>query len=80
MTNAVVLQNPLFLLMLGFCLAMAAVVVILVLSRASQYPPPGYAPPPMVYPSGGPGDRLNPGCLLLPLLVVGVTVLLALLS
>lgn len=80
MMNTIVLQDPLFLVVLGFGLAMAVVVVLLVLSRASQYPPSGYASPPAAYSSESPGDRLGVGCILFPLLIAGVAVLLALLS
>lgn len=78
--NETVLQDPLFLVLLGFSLAMAVVVVLLVLSRASHNSSPGYTSPPVVYTSEYPGDRLGVGCLLLPLLVAGFVVLLALLS
>lgn len=78
--NESVLQHPLLLVLLGFSLAMTMVVVLLALSRASRNPSPGYAPPPVVYPSEDPGDRSGVGCLLLPLLIVGIVILLALLS
>lgn len=78
--NETVLQDPLFLVLLGFSLAMAVVVVLLVLSRASRNPSPGYTSPPVVYTSEYPGDRPDVGCLLLPLLIVGIVVVLALLS
>ncbi|HEY67211.1 MAG: hypothetical protein DRI79_02295 [Chloroflexi bacterium] len=78
--NTTVLQDPLFLVVLGFGLAMAVVVVLLVLTRASHYPSPGYTPPPAAYSSESPGDRLDAGCILFPLLIAGIAVLLALLS
>jgi len=80
--NEYVMQDSLFLVMLGFGLAMAVVVVLLVLARASQYPSPGYRPPPVVYtyPGEGPGNRLGVGCILFPLLLAAMAVLLALVS
>jgi hypothetical protein len=78
--NTIVLQDPLFLVVLGFVLAMVVVVVLLVLSRANQYPSQGYMPPPVVYSSESPSDRLGVGCILFPLLIAGIAILLALFS
>jgi len=76
--DTLVLQDPLFLVVLGFGLAMAIVVVLLVLTSASRNP--RYAPPPVAYSGQDPGDRLRAGCIFFPLLIFGVVALLALLS
>lgn len=77
--NTIVLQDPLFLVMLGFGLAMAVVVVLLALTRASRHLPPGYTPL-VAYPSEAPDGGLGAGCLFFPLLITGIAILLALLS
>jgi hypothetical protein len=75
-----VVQDPLLLVLLGFSLAMSVVVVVLMLKRTSHYPPPGYAPRPVIYASEVPGDDLSIGCVVPLLLIAGFVVLLALLS
>jgi len=75
-----IVQDPLLLVLLGFGLAMTVVVVVLMLKRTSHYPPPGYAPRPVIYASEVPGDDLSVGCVVPLLLIAGVVVLLALLS
>lgn len=78
--NDIVLQDPLFLVVLGFGLAMGVMVVVLVLNRAGQSASPGYSPPPAAYSAGNAGDRLAVGCLFFPLLIASLAVLMALVS
>ncbi len=77
--NKIVMQDPLFLVLVGFGLAMTLVIVML-MTRRSQYPPPGYGAPPTPNPAANPGNRLGVGCVFYPLLIASLAVLLALLS
>jgi hypothetical protein len=69
-----------FMVLLGFILAMMLVVVVLLLTRPSRYPSPGYTQAPAIYTSEQPVSRSPIGCAVIPLLVVGIVMLLAILS
>jgi hypothetical protein len=73
-------RDPILLVLLGFVLAMTLVVVVLLLKRPSRYPAPGYPPASTTYSNADPTPHLNPGCIVVPLLVTGVVMILAILS
>ena len=78
--NPAVMQDPLFLMLLGFALAMSLVVVVLALKRPAGYPTQGYTSPTAAYANEGSGDRRNLGCIAIPLLIVTILMVFALLS
>ena len=78
--NVSPMQDPILMVLLGFILAMMLVVVVLLLTRPSRYPSPGYTQAPVIYASEQPASRSPIGCAVIPLLVVGIVMLLAMLS
>ena len=73
-------QDPMLMVLLGFILAMMLVVVVLLATRPSRYPSPGYTQAPVIYASEEPASRSNAGCAVIPLLLLAIVMLLAILS
>jgi hypothetical protein len=73
-------QDPMLMVLLGFILAMMLVVVVLLLTRPSRYPSPGYTQAPVIYASEQPASHPPAGCAVIPLLIVATVMLLAILS
>ena len=78
--NASPMQDPMFMVLLGFILAMMLVVVVLLATRPSRYPSPGYTQAPVIYASEEPASHSNAGCAVIPLLILAIVMLLAMLS
>ena len=78
--NASPMQDPMFMVLLGFILAMMLVVVVLLATRPSRYPSPGYTQAPVIYASEEPASHSHAGCAVIPLLILAIVMLLAMLS
>jgi hypothetical protein len=69
--------DPLFLITVGFVLALAPVVMVLALGRSNRYISPGYPTP--MYSANDPGSRINVSRLFFyPVLITCIVVILAL--